>query len=103
MQLWSVDESVPYGPIVNVGTQKCLDLWGDGSADGQLVFTWSCYGANSQQWRLNNKGGQNWELRPYYTDKCLDLQNDLQVDGAVVQQWSCHLGANANQTWYLGS
>lgn len=102
-QQWSIDQSVPFGPIVNVGTGKCLDLWGNGSADGQMVFTWTCYGASSQQWRLNSKGGAYWELRPYYTNKCLDLQNNLTVDGAVIQQWGCLLGANTNQTWYVGA
>jgi mannan endo-1,4-beta-mannosidase len=101
-QLWSVNPAAPYGEIINASTGKCLDLWRNGSANGQLVFTWSCYNGYSQQWRLLNKGDQNWELHPYYTDKCLDLDNSVPDDGATIQQWGCTGIFDDNQIWWLG-
>src|SRR5215475_8677442 len=99
-QWWLLDTG-SVGTISNYGTGKCLDLWGNVNADAQLVFTWTCYGANSQQWRPVNKGGQYFELHPYYTDKCLDLASSSPNSGAVIQQWGCH-PFNDNQIWILG-
>ncbi len=99
-QWWLLDPG-SVGTIVNYATGKCLDLWGNLAGDGQLVFTWSCYGANSQRWRPVNAGGQYYELRAYYTDQCLDLANGVARDGAIIQQWGCH-AFNNNQHWWLG-
>jgi len=99
-QWWLLDTG-SVGTISNYGTGKCLDLWGNIAADAQLVFTWSCYGANSQRWRPVNAGGQYFELHPYYTDKCLDLASSSGSDGAIIQQWGCH-AFNNNQHWWLG-
>jgi hypothetical protein len=99
-QLWRLD-SGSVGAIANVGTGKCLDLWGNMNSDGQLVFTWSCYGAASQRWKPVDRGGQYFELRPYSTDKCLDIASGNTSDGAVVQQWGCLWLGNDHQQWRL--
>ncbi|HEV2781508.1 MAG TPA: RICIN domain-containing protein [Actinophytocola sp.] len=99
-QWWLLDPG-SVGPISNYATGKCLDLFGNGSGDAQLVFTWTCYGANSQTWKPVNGGGQYYELHPYYTDKCLDLANGSGNDGAIIQQWGCHI-LNDNQNWWIG-
>lgn len=53
------------GPISNAATGACLDLWDNSNADGQLVFTWSCYGADSQTWRPTHVSAQYYELRAH--------------------------------------
>ncbi len=98
-QKWSIDLAT-VGTIVNFATGHCLDLFGNGNADGQLVSTWSCYGAASQVWRPVNVGAQYYELRPYYTDKCLDLLNGMPGNGATIVQWGCHI-FNDNQHWRI--
>jgi hypothetical protein len=98
-QKWSIDLAT-VGTIVNFATGDCLDLFGNGNADGQLVSTWSCYGAASQVWRPVNVGAQYYELRPYYTDKCLDLLNGMLGNGATIVQWGCHI-FNDNQQWRI--
>jgi hypothetical protein len=99
-QWWLLDPG-SVGTISNYGTGKCLDLWGNINADGQTVFTWSCYGPASQVWKPVNGGAQYYELHPYYTDRCLDLANGSRNDGAIIQQWGCHI-LNDNQNWWIG-
>ncbi|MEO3811978.1 RICIN domain-containing protein [Sphaerisporangium sp. B11E5] len=40
----------PASTVRGVGSGRCLDVNGGGSADGTAVIIWSCTGQNNQKW-----------------------------------------------------
>ncbi|WP_430786651.1 RICIN domain-containing protein [Actinoplanes sp. G11-F43] len=83
--------------IRNKATRACLTVHGSGN--GALASAAPCDEAG--RWRLADRKGRWWELRPAGTSRCLDLNAASRSDGAAVQQWRCRRGANDNQTWLL--
>jgi len=96
-QRWTLNGGV----LRNDETTDVLDVYGGGSADGQLVAAWGFWGGSMQYWYTVDKGGAYFELHNSATNKCLDLSGNNTSDGADLQQWGCNFGANDNQTWYL--
>jgi hypothetical protein len=74
---------------------KCLDVSGNGTADGAKVQLWSCNGGANQNWQANPDGS----LRNPQSGKCLDVSGANSSDGTLVHLWTCHGGAN--QKWTL--
>jgi hypothetical protein len=89
------------GVLRNDETTDVLDVYGGGTADGQLVAAWGFWGGSMQYWYTVDKGGAYFELHNNATNKCLDLSGNNASDGADLQQWGCNWGANDNQTWFL--
>ncbi len=92
----STDErvsSATTGPIhPKASSSLCLDVVGQGTANGTAVQVWSCSGNANQQWTYDGTS-----LRVYGT-KCLDMTNGSTTNGARLQIWDCVAGS-ANQSW----
>ena len=73
---------------------KCLDVTGQGTADGTLVELWTCNGGANQQWTPSNG-----ELVSAQSGKCLDDPASSTTDGTQLEIWTCNGGAN--QHWTL--
>ncbi|WP_329407414.1 endo-1,4-beta-xylanase [Streptomyces sp. NBC_00704] len=82
------------GTIKGVGSGRCLDVPGAGTADGTQLQLWDCHSGTNQQWTYTSAG----ELR-VYGDKCLDAGGT--GNGAKAQIYSCWGGDN--QKWRLNS
>ncbi|HVK22859.1 MAG TPA: ricin-type beta-trefoil lectin domain protein [Actinokineospora sp.] len=82
------------GPIVGVGSGKCVDVEGAQTADGTRVQLHTCNGTNAQKWTFNTDGTVT------ALGKCLDLTDGGIGNGTVVQLYSCN-GTGAQQ-WEKG-
>ncbi|KAA0924729.1 endo-1,4-beta-xylanase [Streptomyces apricus] len=82
------------GQIKGVGSGRCLDVPGSGTADGTQLQLWDCHSGTNQQWEYTDAG----EIRVYGT-KCLDAAGT--GNGSKVQIYSCWGGDN--QKWRLNS
>ncbi|WP_413760656.1 endo-1,4-beta-xylanase [Streptomyces sp. MMBL 11-3] len=82
------------GQIKGVGSGRCLDVPGSGTADGTQLQLWDCHSGANQQWEYTDAG----EIRVYGT-KCLDAAGT--GNGSKVQIYSCWGGDN--QKWRLNS
>lgn len=88
-----------YYNVVNVGSGKCLDVYGGDSAtgDGVRVVQWTCGSGANQRWRSEDAGGGYARLVAQHSGKCLDVLDAGTNDGAKLVQWTC--GGGANQQW----
>lgn len=77
---------------IAVGLGKCLDVTGNGTADGTPVQLWDCFGGGNQRWTA-----ANGTLVNVGSGLCLDVIGNNTADGARLQIWSCTGGAN--QRW----
>ncbi|MFE4258838.1 endo-1,4-beta-xylanase [Streptomyces sp. NPDC056883] len=82
------------GQIKGVGSGRCLDVPGAGTADGTQLNLWDCNNRTNQQWSYTAAG----ELR-VYGNKCLDAGGT--GNGTKVQIYSCWGGDN--QKWRLNA
>jgi hypothetical protein len=79
------------GQILGTGSGKCLEVKGDGSADGEAVDIATCSGAPGQRWTVQGTqivgpGG-----------KCLDVQNGGSAEISPIDLASCD--AQPRQSW----
>jgi uncharacterized protein (TIGR03790 family) len=81
------------GPIhPQAASNLCLDVAGQGTANGTAVQLWSCTGNPNQQWTYNGT------TLSVYGNKCLDVTGGSTANGTKLQIWDC-AAKNANQTW----
>ncbi|MEU2235514.1 ricin-type beta-trefoil lectin domain protein [Streptomyces vietnamensis] len=79
------------GPVPSGVTGKCLDAFGNSSADGTKAVIWSCDGADAAQvWTWDNG-------KLLHAGKCLDVVGAGTKDGTLVDLWTCNGGSN--QQW----
>ncbi len=78
------------------GSNRCLDVPGQATANGTFLDIWDCNGGSNQQWTLLSNG----ELQ-VYGNKCLDVPGAATAAGTKVEIWDCN-GGN-NQQWTLNS
>ena len=104
MQKWKVDCFGCVGTIRNVGAgDRCLDLWGGNNTNATSIILWDCYGASWQDWRMNWRGDNYYEIRGRVTDNCVDVADTNRTGGGVVYEWGCNWLDNANQQWRLNN
>ncbi|WP_406086342.1 ricin-type beta-trefoil lectin domain protein [Kitasatospora purpeofusca] len=65
------------------GNHACLDVSGNGSANGTPVQMWECNGGDAQKWTYNG-----YKLRAA-NGKCLDLADNRAANGNKLQVWDC--------------
>jgi pectate lyase C len=85
--------------LVNVNSNKCLDVNGRSTADGARVIQWTCNGQTNQRWRSEDAGSGYVRLRAVHSNKCMDVAGVSTADGALIQQWTC--GSGQNQQFLL--
>jgi hypothetical protein len=83
------------GPLIGVGSGRCLDVPGAVTTNGTAVKIYDCNGGANQQWTLTSAG----ELR-VYGNKCLEAYQQATTPGTVVDIYDCNGGAN--QRWTFG-
>ncbi|MEU4770388.1 RICIN domain-containing protein, partial [Actinosynnema sp. NPDC023794] len=85
--------------VVNVGSGKCLDVYGGTSAtgDGVRVVQWACNSGTNQRWRFEDAGTGHVRLVAQHSGKCLTVSGGATADGAQLVQWTCDNGTN--QHW----
>jgi hypothetical protein len=76
--------------LIGIGGQ-CLDVQGDGTADGTPIIMFHCHGSGNQQWIFNNG------VILGSSGKCLDVEGGGTADGTPIILYHCHSGPN--QQW----
>ena len=79
-----------------VGSNRCLDVPKQATANGTLLQIWDCNGGANQAWAALSNG----ELQ-VYGNKCLNVPAGATAKGTRVQIWDCNDGTN--QQWTLNS
>ena len=92
---------VPYFGIQRVGNGspgKCLDLEGQGTANGTTVQQRTCSREDSQQWSPSTQGqGNHMTVTSRSSGKCLDASSA--GNHTAIQIWEC--SGNDNQKWFI--
>jgi pectate lyase C len=85
--------------LVNVNSNKCLDVNGRSTADGALVIQWPCTGSPNQRFTTEDAGSGWVRLRAQHSNKCIGVAGSSTADGALIEQRTC--GSGTNQQWQL--
>ncbi|MGW2377227.1 ricin-type beta-trefoil lectin domain protein [Kitasatospora sp. NPDC001683] len=99
VQLWDCDGGAAQiwtrtnGTLTHDG--KCLDVTGQGTANGTPVELWACNGGANQQWTPQSDG----TLKSTQSGRCLDDPAAATANGTRLEIWDCNGGAN--QRWTL--
>jgi peptidoglycan/xylan/chitin deacetylase (PgdA/CDA1 family) len=83
------------GSIWQIYSNKCLDVTGGSTANGNKMQIWTCSSGNPNQQFTRFGNTIQWTGR----GECLDLTNGVLTNGNVVQMWSCTGGGN--QVWNI--
>jgi predicted alpha-1,6-mannanase (GH76 family) len=85
------DVSPVEGAVTSGMSGKCLDDFGDSTANGAIADLWDCNGTGAQQWTVS---GDNLLVN----GNCLDIIGaGSTANGTLVDIWTCNSGAN--QDW----
>ncbi|MFH8254198.1 RICIN domain-containing protein [Streptomyces roseolus] len=85
--------------IVNMNSNKCLEVADWSMNDGAAVRQWSCgnFQAN-QMWYEVPYGDGSVQIVNQNSGKCLEIADWSMSNGAVARQWTCTGGKN--QRWF---
>jgi hypothetical protein len=75
------------------------DVNAGSTADGATTWIWSCSGATSQHWTLQDAGGGFYTLVNANSESCLDLDHGYSAPGTVIFPYHCDSGDN--QKWFF--
>jgi hypothetical protein len=89
-QRWSTTDT---GQITING--KCLDAFGQNTANGTSVTVWTCNSGTNQKWTVNADG----TIVGAQSRRCVDVKGEATGNGTLVQLFDCHGGTN--QKWQL--
>lgn len=90
-------------------TQKCFDLYGANTTDGNKIEIWDCNGLDNQKWVF---AAGTYEIQyAKDTSKCIDLPGGSLDNGNKLQIWTCNGLSNQkwgydgqnNAIWYAGT
>ncbi|MEU6019376.1 ricin-type beta-trefoil lectin domain protein [Streptomyces sp. NPDC047515] len=81
------------GPIVEAGSDRCIDIPNRDSTNDTRVALWDCNGGANQTWSFPEDG----TIRSL--GKCLDVTGHGTAEGTGVALWDCHGGANQQWTY----
>jgi len=83
---------------VKIFDNKCLDITGGVTTNGNKLQIWTCgTGNQNQQFYYTTDNHLSWTNH----GKCVDLSGGSLADGNRIQIWDCS-GSNANQVWNVG-
>ncbi len=80
--------------LIKVYGDKCLDVWGAGTANGSNVAIFGCHGNPNQQWVV-----EGTRIRNVGSNRCLDVWGGGTANATNVAIWDCH--GNPNQQWVI--
>ncbi|MFC8763698.1 RICIN domain-containing protein [Streptomyces sp. NPDC057193] len=84
--------------IININSNKCLEVAGWSTANGAGVGQWDCHTGANQKW-TGSFYGSGYLIYNLNSGKCLEVKGWSTANGAEVGQWDCHGGAN--QQWSM--
>ncbi len=90
----------PIFQVVNVNSNKCLEVYAANLADGGNIDQWWCYNGTANQWKLISEG-TNYKVINVNSGKAMNVVGSSSSDGANVNQWI--YGGTNNQKWTLAS
>lgn len=80
-------------------SNKCVDVYGNGGGNGNIIHEFDCNNQRNQRWKVVPLGS-GYEIRPMQVDnKCMDVANQSVGDKSEVHQWDCN--NQLNQRWYF--
>ena len=88
-----------YLKIISNLDGKCVDIFGQSTADGAKAVQWDYTGGTNQQWRLAWSAPNVFALVARHSGKVLEVQGQSTANSADVGQWP-DLGL-ANQRWRI--
>lgn len=88
----------PIYQIVNVNSNKCLEVYGSSTSSGGNIDQWGCYTGNGNRWKFIYSGGF-YLIRNVNSNLVADVASSSTSDNANIAQKSS-LSSN-NQLWTL--
>ncbi|MFD8295479.1 arabinofuranosidase catalytic domain-containing protein [Streptomyces bauhiniae] len=86
-QTYAEDQHWTHNPDTSLGTiSRCLDINGNGTANGTEVELWDCNGVGGQKWVQQADGS----LRNPQSGRCLDAPNGTSANGTRLRIWDCN-------------
>jgi non-reducing end alpha-L-arabinofuranosidase len=86
-QSWAVDQHWTHNSDNSLSTLgRCLDINGNGTAQGTPVELWDCNGVGGQKWVQQADGS----LRNPQSGRCLDSPGGATANGTRLQIWDCN-------------
>jgi hypothetical protein len=79
--------------IQSRASELCIDLPGGNTSNGALLWTWECYGGETQKWAFQ-EGQLVYQPEP---TKCVDLLGGDSTNGNRLGIWDCYKGDS--QLW----
>jgi pectate lyase len=80
--------------LVNVHSNKLMEIAGNSTADGAMVQQWDNTGCQCQHFRFESAGTGWWRIIARHSGKAVDLWNWNTADGAEYRQWPVTSGFN---------
>jgi hypothetical protein len=85
------------GMILNVGSRKCVDVYGDSRKPGANVQQYGCNGGVNQKWVFISVGRDEYVIQSVNSGLVLEVAGGNRGNGGNVQQFNWNGGAN--QRW----
>ncbi|GAA4246360.1 arabinofuranosidase catalytic domain-containing protein [Dactylosporangium darangshiense] len=86
-QTWAEDQHWAHFADTSLRTlNRCLDINGNGTANGTQVELWDCNGVGGQKWVQQADGS----LRNPQSGRCLDSPSGATGNGTRLQIWDCN-------------
>jgi Ricin-type beta-trefoil lectin domain/Putative Ig domain len=104
-QQWSFAPATSPGEVGNAGLSqlgtidihgKCVNIVGNGTANGSKLQLWSCNGGANELWEI---AGGDGELYNPASGKCIDDPYNSESNGTQLDIWACN--GEAWQAWLL--
>jgi thermitase len=98
---WTEPTSIQSGVynLVNVNSNKCLDVFNADTTNGAKVIQWGCNGGNNQKWKIEPVGAY-YKLTAVHSGRVLEVNGASTANGAFIDQWDYVAGAN-NELWNI--
>jgi hypothetical protein len=102
-QIWTLKDmgGAQYEFIASI-SNKCVDIYNSGTANGTAIQQMDCTGRPNQLWKLNSLGSGQYQIISTSSGRCLDVTGGQRAtgDGALTELWDCVPQAG-NQSWAL--
>lgn len=104
-QLWQVQKIADYYDpnayykIINLNSNKALDVAGGSYSAGASVIQWPYTGSDNQQWKIENVGSGQYKIISKRSNLALDVNGAATTSGASMIQWG--YSGSSNQKWTL--
>jgi thermitase len=85
--------------LINVNSNKCVEVGGSNTGNGSGINQWSCYTGANQEWRIESLGSGLYKLKAMHSGRLMSIGASNQTDGAKVIQWDD--GTYNDQKWYI--